>query len=340
MKGPSLTRTRTLRRGLAAIAAAGTVLAAAACGSSAAAGSASSGDGSSGYTLHVGFISNTAIPTGPEGLALHNGSLLKGLKSQGVGKIDFTAFPNGPNLTAALQGGSVDIGILGDTPAVSSEGNGIKTRLVNQSDVGTDTYLYTPKGGVTSIAQLKGKTVATQVGSYMYRYLVSVLKEAGIYNDVKISNIYTTNAEPTLQSNGVAAYAAPAGQTTAILSKAGFPIIDKASTDHKDLLGTGVTVISDTALKAHPGLPHAWNQVRAQAIKTMNANPDAYWTWASSVSQTPVPALKTSLPLSDYSTAPFTATGTKLLENVNTFEQSFKLDKSSVDVKSWEVPNP
>lgn len=340
MKGHSLTRTRTLRRGLAAVAAAGTVLLAAACGSSAAAGgSASAGDGS-GYTLHVGFISNTPVPTGPEGLALHNGSLLKGLKSQGVGKVDFTAFPNGPNLTAALQGGSVDIGILGDTPAVSAQGDGIKTSLINQSDVGTDTYLYTPKGGVTSIAQLKGKTVATQIGSYMYRYLVSVLKQAGIYNDVKISNIYTTNALPTLQSKGVAAYAAPAGQVTSLLSKQGFPIIDKASTDHKDLLGTGVTVISAAALKAHPSLPHAWNQVRAQAVKTLKADPAAYYTWASSVSQTPVPAVKASVPLSGYSTEPFTATGTRLLENVNTFEQSFRLDKSSVDITKWEVANP
>ena len=131
----------------------------------------------------------------------------------GVKNITFTAFPNGPNLTAAMAGGSIDIGILGDTPAVTAEAKGLGLRLVNQSFVGLDTYLYTPKGGVTSIEQLKGKTVATQVGSYMYRYLVSVLNEDGLSNSVKISNIYNTSADASLQSSGIAAYAAPAGQT-------------------------------------------------------------------------------------------------------------------------------
>jgi hypothetical protein len=46
-----------------------------------------------------------------------------------------------------------------------------------------------------------------------------------------------------------------------VLTKAGYPIIDKASTDHKNLLGTDVTVISDSALAAHPGLPHAKSSV-------------------------------------------------------------------------------
>ncbi len=334
-----MTRTR-LRRALATAAAAGCVLLAAACATSSAAGNSSGSGSQAGYTLRVGFISNTPTPVGPEGLAYHNGTLLKGLKSQGVTGITFTAFPNGPNLMAAIAGGSIDIGILGDTPAVTAEAAGIKTRLVNQSFVGLDTYLYTPKGGVTSIEQLKGKTVATQVGSYMYRYLVSVLNEDGLSSSVKISNIYTTNAVATLQSGGVAAYAAPAGQLTAVLTKDGFPIIDKASADHKDLLGTDVTVISDSELAAHPGLPHAWNQVRAQAVATMNSSPSAYFSWASVAAQTPVPALQASSPLSGYSPAPFTSTGTSLLEGVNSFLLSNQLTKTSTNIKSWEVPSP
>jgi sulfonate transport system substrate-binding protein len=327
-----------LRRGLAAAAVAGTLLLAAACSSSSAANGSSLS--SSGFTLRVGFISNTPIPVGPEGLAYHNGTLLKGLKSQGVNNVTFTAFPNGPNLMAAIAGGSIDMGILGDTPAVTAEAAGIKTRLVNQSFVGLDTYLYTPKGGVTSIEQLKGKTVATQVGSYMYRYLVTVLNEDGLSSSVKISNIYTTNAVATLQSNGVAAYAAPAGQLTAVLSKEGYPVIDKASADHQNLLGTDVTVISDSALAAHPGLPHAWNQVRAEAVATMKANPSAYWSWASVADQTPLAALEASSPLSGYAATPFTATGLSLLQGVDSFLLSNKLAKSSVNIKSWEVPAP
>jgi NitT/TauT family transport system substrate-binding protein/sulfonate transport system substrate-binding protein len=254
--------------------------------------------------------------------------------------ITFTAFSNGPNLMAAIAGGSVDIGILGDTPAVTAAAKGVPVRLVNQSFVGLDTYLYTAKGGVASIAQLKGKTIATQVGSYMYRYLVSVLNQDGLASSVAISNVYTTAAVAALSSGDIAAYAAPAGPLTAVLSKQGFPIIDKASVDHRDLLGTLVTVISASALASHPGLPRAWNQVRAQAIATMKSNPSGYYSWASAAGQTTIPALEAAYPLSGDSSAPFTDSGVTLLRSVDGFLLSNKLIATSVDIKSWEVPTP
>jgi NitT/TauT family transport system substrate-binding protein/sulfonate transport system substrate-binding protein len=331
----------SLRRTLVA-AAASFLLLAVACGSSASS-SSSPQPGTSvsaSFALRVGIISSTPVPIGPEGLAYRNGTLLKGLKSQGVTGITFTAFSNGPNLMAAIAGGSIDIGVLGDTPAVTAAAKGIPDRLVNQSFVGLDTYLYTPKNGVTSIAQLKGKTVATQVGSYMYRYLVSVLNQDGLTRSVTITNIYTTAAVAGLSSGGIAAYAAPVGQLTAVLSKAGFPSIDKASVDHRDLLGTLVTVISDSALAAHPGLPHAWNEVRGQAVATMKSNPSGYYSWASAAGQTPVPALEAAYPLSGYPSAPFTSSGVTLLQGVDSFLLSNKLITTSIDIKSWEVPTP
>jgi sulfonate transport system substrate-binding protein len=330
----------SIRRCIAAMLLGLSVLFVAACGGSGSSNpTASHGDPAS-FVLHVGFISNLSTPTGPEGWAYHNGTLLKGLKSLGVSSISFTAFPNGPNLMAAMAGRSIDIGILGDTPAVSAKADGIDTRLVNQGFIGLDTWLYAAKGGVTSIAQLKGKTVATQVGSYMYRYLVTLLTQDGLLNSVKITNIYTTDAVAALQSGGIAAYAAPAGQLTAVLSKDGFPLLDKATVDHHNLLGTDVTVISAAALAAHPGLPHAWNLVRAQAIANMRANATAYFSWASVAAQTPVPSLETSEPLSGYQTSPFTSTGLSLLQGVNAFLVDNKLAKAAVDLKAWEVPNP
>ncbi|HEY6786184.1 MAG TPA: ABC transporter substrate-binding protein [Trebonia sp.] len=334
----------SLRRALVASVAAGAaLLAVAACSSSPASSTpsdAAAANSTAPFALRVGFISNTPTPVGPEGLAYHNGTLLKGLKSLGATSVSFTAFPNGPNLMAAMAGGSIDIGILGDTPAVTAKADGINTRLINQSFVGLDTYLYSSKGGPTSIAQLKGKTVATQVGSYMYRYLVTLLNQEGLSSSVKVTNIYTTAAAAALESGGIAAYAAPAGQETAILSNAGYSILDKASADHTSLLGTDVTVITAGELAAHPGLPHAWNEVRDQAIATMNANPTAYYTWAAAADQTSVSALETSSPLSGYPTTPFTSNGIGLLQDVNTFLQSNKLTKAAVSVTGWEVPTP
>jgi sulfonate transport system substrate-binding protein len=316
--------TRTVAR-LAVVALLGAVLAA--CSSTGAA---------SGFTLRVGFISTTATPAGPEGWAAHTNTLLAGLKSVEVTGVRWVPFKNGPDLSAAISGGSLDLAILGDTPALTAKANGIDTRLVNQSVVGTDTWLFGAKK-ITTIAQLKGKTIATQVGSYMYRYLVALLQQQGLFSSVKITHIYIANAVAALRSGGVAAYAAPAGVLTDALRRQGFPLLDKASADHRDLLGSSVTVITGKALAAHPKLPMAWNTVRAAAVSDITAHADAYYAFAATATGATADVVRESIPVDLYPAQPFTGTGLRLLQSTSSFLADNHLAKSAVDLASWRT---
>jgi sulfonate transport system substrate-binding protein len=289
------------------------------------------------YSITVGFISNTPTPASPEGYADQDGSLLKSLKASGVTKVNWLPFKNGPDLTAALKGGSLDLGILGDTPAVTAKATGVSTRLVNQESVGSDTWLFGAKGGPTSLADLAGKTVATQVGSYMYRYLLALLDQQGLTGQVKVTHIYTTDALAALKSGGIAAYAAPAGALTAALQTAGFPIIDKASADHQDLLGTSLTVVSGSALSKHPGLPAAWNSARTASIADANQNPTAYYAYAAKASGTTEAVVQQATPLSSYPSAAFTTAGVAKLTALNTFLVANKLTTQAVDINAWKT---
>jgi len=336
----SLFRTRTrpsgARRRTSAVAA--VVLAGALAGTLAACSSTSDAKAADGgATLRVGFISNTPNPAGPEGWADAHDELLPALKSAGIGKISWVPFKNGPDLSAAVQGGSIDLATLGDTPALTAKASGIDTYLVNQSAVGQDAWLVGAKG-VTSLEDLKGKTIATQVGSYMYRYLVALLQQKGLSDDVKITHVYTTNAVASLQSGGIAAYAAPAGQLTGVLTAQGYPVIDKASEDHTDLLGTGATIITKSELAAHPGLPDAWNAARTKAIGEINADPDAFYEFAAKASKTTVDVVKVAQPVSLYPAEPFTDKGLKLLQGTDEFLAENKLSKGVVDLAAWRVP--
>lgn len=324
-----------LRRIVTALSVVAGLTALAACSSGSGASASASG---SGYTLRVGFISNTATPAGPEGWAQHDGTLVPGLKAAGVKSVTFVPFKNGPDLTAAISGGSLDLATLGDTPALTAKANGLGIRLVNQATVGQDTWLFGKKGGPTSVAQLQGQTIATQVGSYMYRYLIAMLQQQGLADSVRVTHIYTTSAQAALQSGGVAAYAAPAGPLTALLQQQGFPVLDKASDDHRDLLGTSVTVITDRALKAHPDLPAAWNAVRAKAIADMTAKSDAYYAFAAKATGTTADVVQGSLPVSLYKTDAFTSDGMTLLQSTDDFLAKNKLSKSVVDLDAWKVP--
>jgi sulfonate transport system substrate-binding protein len=289
------------------------------------------------FTLHVGFISTTSTPSGPEGWAYQSGALLKALKGVGVKTIVWAPFKNGPDLSAALTGGSLDIGILGDTPAIDAKASGVNTRVINQTSIGSDTWLFTAKGGPTTIAGLAGKTVATQVGSYMYRYLVALIDQQGLTGKVKVTHIYTADALPALTSGGIAAYAAPAGQLTAALQKAGFPLLDKASADHRDLLGSSVTVIRAKTLTAHPGLPAAWNKARSAAVADINGHSGQYYAFAAKATQTPVAVVEGATPISVYPNDPFTASGVALLSTTKDFLVKQGLAKSDFPLTDWQV---
>ena len=47
--------------------------------------------------------------------------------------------------------------------------------------------------------------------------------------------------------------------------------------------------------------------------------------------------VKTSLPVSAYSSEPFSAAGLKLLDGTNTFLAANKLSKGAVDIDAWRV---
>ena len=154
-----------------------TVLAAAAlaaCGSSSSSSSGTSSSGASGstagssYTVNLGYIGNSGKLTGPEGYAYATGQLQKWLAADGI-TIKTTQFANGPLLTAAVTGGSIDLGVVGDTPALIAKSKGLPVDVINQGEVNLPAWIVTKKGGPTTIAGLKGKTVAVPFGSYMYR---------------------------------------------------------------------------------------------------------------------------------------------------------------------------
>jgi sulfonate transport system substrate-binding protein len=301
---------------------------------------ASTTKGAKNWTLRVGFIGTTPTPSGPEGWSQQSGALVKALKPLGIAKVTWSPFKNGPDLTAAMTGGSLDLGLLGDTPALTARGKGLKIRLVNQSVVGTDAWLVTKKGGPKTVKELAGTTVATQVGSYMYRYLLALLEQDGIAKKVKVTHIYTAGASAALASGAVAAYAAPAGQLTALLGKQGYPVIDKASVNHPELRGTSLTVIPDKVLAAHPGLPQAWNKARTAAVADITKQPDAYYAFAAKATQTPEAVVRAVTPLTLYPSEPFSPTGLILLEGTKKFLVDHKLAASDFSLTEWKVPSP
>ncbi|MHC5729560.1 MAG: ABC transporter substrate-binding protein, partial [Nostoc sp.] len=190
-------------------------------------------------TLRIGYVGSSE-PTGPLGWAKKKGILDRELQKAGFKDVTFARFPNGPDLNEALVAGQLDVGSLGDTPAIVLRARGVETRLLRITQFNTTAWLVAKKNGARSLAELKGQKIATQKGSYMHRYLLGLLAEAKIAKDVKVVHLMTTEAKAALERGDVAAYAA-SSDLGPFLKSQGFPVID-SSANHKGLSGTSLVV--------------------------------------------------------------------------------------------------
>lgn len=287
--------------------------------------------------LKVGFIgTGEPQPIGAEGWAHQNGSLAPFLEQQDFSQVSFVRFANGPDLNEAISGGSLDIGIYGDTPALVGRGAGLPTRLVNQSVVGMDAWLLAPAKGVSSLDELPGKTVATSKGSYMNRYLAGLLLEKGLTEKVTLIHLLPADAQAALDRGEVAAYAAPV-QTAPLLVARGARVLDKAS-EHQGLSGSSVTVVTESFLQHRPEFPAAWNELRRRAVQDLKEHESDYYAYHSKIVRLPLELVKVGFPLSLFEPEPLVQHGLALLEGTQRFLFDQGLLRENFVVSDWAVP--
>ncbi len=288
-------------------------------------------------SLRVGFIgTGEHQPIGAEGWSYKRGLLVPALNKLGFGNVSFIRFSNGPDLNEALSGGSLDVGIYGDTPALVGRAAGLPTRLLNQSVVGLDAWLLVRADGPRGLAELVGKTVATSKGSYMNRYLSGLLLEKHLTDQVKFAHLLPAEAAAALERGDIAAYAAPIASAPLMVAK-GARILDRAS-DHPGLVGSSVTVLSTAFLAAHPSFPSAWNDLRTESVADLKQHLDQYYAWHAETVRVPLEAAKVAYPASVFASEPLADAGLRLLEGTKAFLVEQKLAQSDFSIQDWALP--
>ena len=329
-------RRRLLRRSLISAAALGSA-AALAVGASAGTGvaGAASTTSKAPYTINFGFISATSgVMTGPWGFAYSKGLLQKWLKSDGIA-LKVAHFANGPLLTAAMIGGSIDLGILGDTPALIARGQGLQARFLAQPELGLSAWLIA-QPSIHTLSQLVGKTVAVQQGSYLDRYVQGLLSENGLLSKVNRVAMLSAQSTPAFEAGSIdAILAQPSQWPTFQKTGKGYNIIAKSETTPA-LEGTQAEIATNKILAAHPDLPQQFNAARVKAVNYANAHASAYYAWAAKNDQSNSAAEKIAGPLSNYPVEDFTATGIKHLQSTLNFLVSQK-EAKAFNIKQWEL---
>lgn len=109
-------------------------------------------------------------------------------------KIDWVeGLSSGPEIIAAITGGSVDIGKIGDFPVVTNYGGGETPsfKVVGYTENVTDSAMFVKEDSdIESLEDLKGKVIGTQIGTgSQYQTQVSLAKAGLTIDDVTLVNV-------------------------------------------------------------------------------------------------------------------------------------------------------
>jgi NitT/TauT family transport system substrate-binding protein len=264
------------RRLLGAAAALGVVVMVAGCGSSSASSSAP-------VTLRLGYFPNITHAVALVGV--NQGTFAKAL---GADKLDASkTFNAGPAATEALLSGAIDMAFIGPSPSINAftKSNGA-VRIISGAASGGAALVT--KSSLTSVDQLKGKTIATpQLGNTQDVALRAFLKTKGLKTDTQgggdVHILPQDNSTTVLafkQGNIDGAWV-PEPYVSQLTQAGGKVLVDERSLWPNGKWDTTNVLVTTSFLKAHPATVQRFLQGVVDTIAAIQADPTAAQTAAN-----------------------------------------------------------
>ncbi|MFE9252735.1 ABC transporter substrate-binding protein [Streptomyces sp. NPDC007088] len=241
--------------------------------SAAVAGCSSDEGGSSGTSkrLRIGYF---AFPSGD--LLVKNQKLLE--KALPDHKITWIKFDSGSSVNQAFIGGSLDIAALGSSPFARgiAGSSPIPYKVAFVLDVaGENEALVARKAtGITEVAGLKGKTVATPFASTSHYSLLAALEAAGLGpSDVKLIDLQPQPILAAWQRGDIdAAYVwLP---TLDELRETGTQLVSSKEIGGRGKPTLDLAVVSDALAAKDPKTIETWRRVEAEGLRRIKSDPE------------------------------------------------------------------
>jgi NitT/TauT family transport system substrate-binding protein len=226
--------------------------------------------------LRLGFLANITHEPALVGLA-------KGFFAKDLGKnvtLKTTVFSTGTEETTAILAGQLDAAYVGPNPALNAwqKSNGTAIRIISGAASGGASLVV--KKGITSAAQLKGKSLATpSLGNTQDVALRYWLKQHGLNatptggGDVSIKPIKPNSAAVLEFSSGqIDGGWEPEPYATEMVLDGGTRLVNEASLWPGGNFVTTNLVVTQSFLKAHPATVNGLLKGEIAANSYINAN--------------------------------------------------------------------
>jgi NitT/TauT family transport system substrate-binding protein len=226
--------------------------------------------------LRLGFLANITHEPALVGIA-------KGYFTKDLGKnvtLKTTIFSTGTEETTALLAGQLDAAYVGPNPAINAwqKSNGTAIKIISGAASGGASLVV--KKGITSAAQLKGKSLATpSLGNTQDVAVRYWLKQHGLTTtptgggDVSIKPIKPNSAAVLEFASGqIDGGWEPEPYATEMVLDGGTRLVNEASLWPGGQFVTTNLVVSQSFLKAHPSTVSDLLKGQIQANSYINAN--------------------------------------------------------------------
>jgi len=268
-----------MRRILAGVAAvAGGALLVAGCssagssssGSSSGSTSSASAAGSAPVTVRLGYLAN--ITHAPALIAVKNGYFTKELGS--AGSVKTTVFSSGTQETTAILSGQIDAAYVGPNPAINAwqKSGGTAIKIVSGAATGGASIVVKPS--ISSVAQLKGQSLATpSLGNTQDVAVRYWLKQQGLTTsttgggDVAIKPT-TPNSAAVLEfkSGQIAGGSEPSPYDVEMVQDGGKVLLSEPGV-------TTVLMVTQSFLSAHPAVVNDLLKANLDALNYIKSDP-------------------------------------------------------------------
>jgi NitT/TauT family transport system substrate-binding protein len=254
------------------------LLVAAACGSSgssATAATATATAGAAPVTLRLGYFPN--ITHAPALVGVQEGIFAKALAPD---RLDASkTFNAGPAETEAMLSGAIDVAFIGPSPSINAftKSNGA-ARIISGATSGGAALVVKPS--ITSVDQLKGKTIATpQLGNTQDVALRAFLQSKGFKTDtqgggdVGIKPQDNSQTIDTFRQRLIDGAWVPEPYVSELVQDGGLVLVDERSLWPNGQWVTTDVLVRTSFLKAHPATVSRFLTGLVESIDELKTDP-------------------------------------------------------------------
>lgn len=283
-------------------------------------------DGESTNTVCIGVQPSAAFI--PMFIARHTGVLEDALKKQGVNVIWFD-FQSGPPMNTSIAKAETDLCLYGDVPTVSAIEQGSIREVVGITAQAANSYaIVVPKNStIDSPQMLKGKKVATVLGSTSHNMLDKYLAKGGLtLDDIELVSATIPTMSEMIKNGEVDAVSLWEPGVTKLTDTGDFRILAQGS--DCGLEGTNTIIGRESYNNVNPKVVETILQEYKKAADSIPNTSEETWNYVADYLGLTVEQVKSMLPKYNYSVAITSEDIESLNDTINFLVKIGKLEKA------------